>query len=172
MGFMSEVEIKDEKEMPEGAEPRIYELGYHFVPTLAEENLPATYTKLKELILSFGGEVISDEMPKLIPLAYTIKKLIANVWNKFDNAYFGWVKFYMDADKVLELKKKLDLDKEVVRFLILKTVKENTIAAKRFVGRDMPYRKAPTLHKPPENVEAVPINKEEIDKEIDAMIAV
>ena len=71
----------------------------------------------------------------------------------------------------MELKKKLDLSPDILRFLILKTVKENTIAARRFIGREI-HRKVPSMHTKEENVEAVPINKEEIDKEIDAMVAV
>lgn len=147
---------------------RVYEVGYILVPTVAEEEVPALYGNLKELISSLGGAHISDEMPRMIPLAYTMVKVVANVRNKFNTGYFGWIKFTMDPDKVLDLKKKLDLDPKVIRFLILKTVKENTIAAKRFVRGD--------LHKKPvskknENEEAAPINKEEIDKEIDAMIA-
>jgi ribosomal protein S6 len=151
---------------------RIYELGYLLVPTVSEEEIPATYGNLKELVASFGGVTISDEMPKMIQLAYSMVKVVSNVRNKYNNAYFGWIKFTMDSDKVLELKKKLDLDPLLVRFLILKTVKENTIAAKRFVGREGAHRRMPNMHKAVEGEEAVPINKEEIDKEIDAMVAV
>src|ERR1035437_2391976 len=109
-------------------------------------------------------------MPKMIQLAYKMVKVVSNVRNKFNTAYFGWIKFTMDSDKVLELKKKLDLDPNLIRFLILKTVKENTIAAKRFVRGEI-HRKPKTL-KNENNEVAVPINKEEIDKEIDAMVAV
>jgi len=74
--------------------------------------------------------------------------------------------------KSLELKKKLDLDPNMVRFLILKTVKENTVASKRFVHRDAVRRKVPTVKKEGEvSEEVAPINKEEVDKEIDAMVA-
>jgi len=55
--------------------------------------------------------------------------------------------------------------------LIIKTVKENTIAAKRFVHKDIPRKKISPV-KGGENTESAPINKEEIDKEIDAMVAV
>lgn len=154
-----------------GVNQRVYELGYLLVPTIAEENLPAMYGNIKELVSSFKGEIISDEMPKMIPLAYSMTKVITNIRNKFDNAYFGWIKFVMDSDKVLELKKKLDLDPNFIRFLILKTVKENTIAAKRFVRGEMHSRK-PKTEKGDNGEPAAPINKEEIDKEIDAMIAV
>jgi len=156
----------------EKSESRVYELGYLLVPTIAPEDVPKSYGNLKELISSFGGEFIADEMPKAIPLAYTMEKDTANIRSKFTNAYFGWIKFYMDPEKVLELKKKFDLHPDLIRFLILKTVKENTIAAKRYIGRDSAYRRAPGVRKTAEGEEAPPINKEEIDKEIDAMVAV
>ncbi|MCC7160273.1 30S ribosomal protein S6 [Candidatus Nomurabacteria bacterium] len=147
---------------------RVYEVGYLLVPTLSEEEVPAVYGNIKELVSSFGGEMIADEMPRMMPLAYKMVKVVANVRNKFDSAYFGWVKFNMDGGKVVDLKKKLDLDPKIIRFLVLKTVKENTIAAKRFVRGSVD--KKPRTAKN-ENEEATPINKEEIDKEIDALIA-
>ena len=167
---MQETEVKDENEIKEEANSRVYELGYLLVPTIAELDVPTTYGNLKELIASMGGVVISDEMPKMMPLAYSMVKVVANVRSKFNTAYFGWVKFTMDTSAVLDLKKKLDLDPNVIRFLILKTVKENTIAAKRFVRGDT-HRRSP-VRKSDSDEPAVPINKEEIDKEIDAMIAV
>ncbi|MBI2630686.1 30S ribosomal protein S6 [Candidatus Nomurabacteria bacterium] len=174
MRFMSATEnnneIKDGNEIEKDANSRVYELAYLLVPTLSEEDVPVSYGNLKEMVSSFGGAVISNEMPKMIPLAYSMAKVISNLRNKFNTAYFGWIKFMMDSDKVLELKKKLDLDITVIRFLILKTVKENTIAAKRFVRPDM-HRK-PKFAKEGTDEPAVPINKEEIDKEIDAMVAV
>ena len=150
---------------------RIYEVGYLLVPTLGEENMPSVYSGLKDLVVSLGGEIISDEMPKMIPLAYTMHKVVQNVRSKFDTAYFGWIKFEVSPEKVLELKKKLDLDPNFIRFLTLKTVRENTIAAKRFIHKDL-RRKTPTMKKDGENEAVAPIDKEEIDKEIDAMVSV
>ena len=151
-------------------ENRVYELGYLLVSSIPEENVNTVYGDLKEVISSLGGLAISDEMPRMIMLAYPMTKIIANVRHKFSNAYFGWVKFEMSSEKVLELKKKLDLDPNFIRFLIVKTVKENTVAAKRFVHRDSIRRKTPSIRKEGEE-SAMPINKEEIDKEIEALIA-
>ncbi len=150
---------------------RIYEVGYLLSPTISEENMPVVYGNLKELVVSLGGEIISDEMPKMITLAYAMSKVFQNVRNKFDTAYFGWVKFEINPEKVLELKKKLDVDPNFIRFLILKTVRENTIAAKRFIHKES-RRKISITKKEGENEISAPINKEEIDKEIDAMVAV
>ena len=153
------------------ANSRIYELGYLLTPAISLENMPVNYGNLKDLIINLGGEIISDEMPKMINLAYTMSKVVQNVRSKFDTAYFGWVKFGINPEKVLELKKKLDVDPNFIRFLILKTVRENTIAAKRFMHKDL-RRKMPIGKKEGENETPLPIDKEEIDKEIDAMIAV
>jgi len=153
---------------------RVYELGYLLVPTISEEEVPAVYGNLKELVASHGGVMISDDMPRMIPLAYEMLKVVQNVRSKFTNAYFGWVKFEMGADQIGEMKKKLDLDPNVLRFLIIKTVRENTIAAKRFVSREGGvHRKAPGVGvKKEEGAPVEEINKEEIDKEIEAMVAV
>ena len=148
---------------------KVYELGYLLVPTIKEEDLGASYGNLKELVLSFGGEIIGDEMPKMISLAYTMQKVTSNVRHKWNTAYFGWVKFLMGPQKVLELKKHLDLDPNFIRFLILKTVKENTIAVKRFIRGDV-YKRPKA--KSQDSGEVVPINQEEIDKEIDALVAI
>ncbi len=165
----TEVEVENSilNEISGEGKGKVYELGYLLVPSIKEEDVVGVYGNLKELVSSFGGEVISDEMPKMTNLAYSMLKVVSNVRSKFNTAYFGWIKFTMDSQKVIELKKTLDLDPNVVRFLILKTVKENTIAAKRYVGRDS-YKK-PSAKKT-DGEHALPINEEQIDKEIDALV--
>ncbi|MBY0376706.1 30S ribosomal protein S6 [Patescibacteria group bacterium] len=163
-------EMNVKTEAKTASDARVYEVGYLLAPTIAEEEVPAHYTSLKDLVVSLGGEMISDEIPKMIPLAYTMLKVVSNVRSKFNNAYFGWVKFEMNPDKIGELKSKLDLNPNIVRFLITKTVKENTIASKRFIYKDGPRRKTP-MQKKEEGEVSAPINKEEVDKEIEAMVA-
>ncbi len=160
--------MNEEKTLNNASDARVYEVSYLLSSAVEENDVPAEYGNLKELIASLGGELISDEMPKNIELAYTISKVIKNIRYKFDNAYFGWFKFTMDADKVLELKKKLDLDPKIVRHLIIKTVRENTIFTKKFVKSTFVAKRSNDNSS--ENAEPVEINKEEIDKEIDAMV--
>mgnify|MGYP001457258225 CR=1 FL=1 len=170
MKNMSEVENKAEIKGVEEAGGNVYEVGYLLVPTYKEEEVPAVYGNLKELVSNLGGMVISDEMPKFMNLAYSMVKVVANVRHKFDTGYFGWVKFTMSPEKVTALKAKLDLDPGIIRFLIIKTVKENTIASKRFGRGDM-TRKTPVAKKEEgAEVAQTPLDKAEIDKEIDAMV--
>ncbi|MGH7249438.1 MAG: 30S ribosomal protein S6 [Minisyncoccia bacterium] len=159
---------KDENETSDSVN-RVYELGYLLVPTIAEEDVPVTYGNIKDLISSHSGMTISDEMPRTRELAYSMSKVVANVRSKWNTAYFGWIKFSMDAGNITELKKKLDLDPNIIRFLIIKTVKENTIASKRF-GRSDVQRK-PRAPRNEGGEPTAPINKEEIDKEIEALVA-
>jgi len=164
----SEIEVQNEgaHDMDIGSE--VYELGYLLVPTVGEEDLGIEYGNIKELLNSLGAGVISDEMPKMMTLAYPMQKVVANVRHKFTTAYFGWIKFTLEKAKVAELKKKLDLSDTVIRFLIVKTVKENTIASKRFMREDGKRAFNPRRG---EDKPAQPIDKEKIDQEIDAMVA-
>lgn len=159
----TEVEVADTK-------TQVYELGYLLVPTIPDEGIGAAYTAVKDLVASHEGQFISDDMPRMINLAYPMLKVVANVRNKFNSAYFGWIKFEMDTAKILELKKKLDFDPNIIRFLIIKTVRENTIATKKFTYKDM--SKSRNTKKEDGDEAVVEINKEELDKEIDAMVEV
>ena len=72
-------------------EGRIYEVSYLLVPTISEDELPVNYGNLKELVASLSGNVVSDEMPKMMNLAYPMYKTLQNVINKFETAYFCWM---------------------------------------------------------------------------------
>jgi len=164
-------ENKGENMDLKATDARVYELGYLLFPTIVEEDLAVHYGNLKEMVASLGGEVIADEMPKLISLAYTMEKVVSNIRHKHNSAYFGWTKFYMEGAKVLELKAKLDLEPNLLRFLLIKTVKENTISSKRFVRDERNTRRGGLKKDKDESGPAPEINKEEVDKEIDAMVA-
>ncbi len=155
--------INEEKEL----NSQVYELGYLLVPTLSEGEVPSYFTSLKDMIASFAGEFISEEMPRMMPLAYEMTKVISNVNNRFNDAYFGWIKFEMTTENVINLKAKLDLETNIIRFLITKTVRENTIAQKKFNTKESLRKRT----KKEDNEEVAPINEEEVDKEIEKMVA-
>ncbi|HWA32286.1 MAG TPA: 30S ribosomal protein S6 [Candidatus Paceibacterota bacterium] len=171
---MSDEAVKAENNIVEeessSNEARIYEVGYLLVPDISEEDLPAAYGNLKEMVSSAGGRIIADDAPKMIPLAYSMEKVWKNKKSKFSSAYFGWVKFETDPEKVADLKKKLELDPNIIRFIMIKTVRENTIAAKRFTHREG-MRRRPAAPRHEDHEPAGEINKEEIDKEIEALVA-
>lgn len=106
---------------------RVYELGYQIMSSVAEDAVGVEVETLKSIIAKHGGQIISEGNPELIDLAYTIRKRFESGYQKFDRAHFGWVKFEMNGDKLSELKADIDEVESVIRYIVVKTVRENTI---------------------------------------------
>ncbi|MEK7569287.1 MAG: 30S ribosomal protein S6 [Patescibacteria group bacterium] len=159
-----------EEEAKVESAPTVYEVGYLAAPDLTDEEVARVYAGLKDAVSGAGAEVISDELPKKIPLAYNMEKILGNTRRKFNSAYFGWVKFALPTDKISEVKQKFTDTTEVIRFLVVKTTRESATSGRRFM-RDIPYRKPLVTRRKEEAKPAAPINKEEIDKEIEAMVS-
>jgi small subunit ribosomal protein S6 len=111
---------------------RVYEVSYMMLPSIPEEKLPEEVERLKTIVGELGGTVISEEDPKLRDLAYEMIKNIGTKNERFNEGYFGWIKFEAQPETAEMLKKRLDLHDSLIRFLIVKTVRENVLAeAKR-----------------------------------------
>jgi ribosomal protein S6 len=110
---------------------RVYEISFIFDNKLDEGTALKKFDALKQSIATLGGSFISEEAPYMRELAYEMIRVQNNVNVRFNEGYFGWVKFELDADKVKNLEKGIKLDEQVVRYLIVKTVRENTVFTKR-----------------------------------------
>lgn len=142
-------------------ETQVYELGYLLLPTLSEENLSKAVGEIKEVVEKNSGVFISESFPKMLALAYEMVKNIDNKNQKFDHAYFGWVKFEMPVEQTKSLTEEIDKKDEVLRSLFIKTIREDIVPPK-FISKDKEESK-------PEEPEE--INEEEIDKSIDELVA-
>ncbi len=159
---------------------RIYELAYLFVPTLEETQAMSRFSELKTMLSDMGAEVISEDIPRLMDLAYEMHRTIANKKTWFDTAYFGWIKFELDPSQVVTIDEKLARDETVLRFMVIKTVRENTFTAKKpFTTRRRTEKKdgeedgvvvEDTATDTVEPAAEEPIAPEELDKQIDALI--
>ena len=148
---------------------RVYELGYLLVPTISEENLASEVGALKDILEAQGAVTVSEEYPKLTELAYTMDKVISNKKNKFDAGYFGWIKFEIEISALAGIKEKLDRSDSIIRYLLIKTVRENTIASKRPARSDS-RRKIGKKEGDEAEGDAPEMNKEEVDKKIEEMV--
>lgn len=157
-----EVEINNEKD-----NTQVYELGYHVLPTVAEEDLPKEVAKIHALLSEFGGTVIAEGLPLMQQLAYEITKRIEIKNTKFNKAYFGWVKFEINVEQVVALEAKIKALSNILRFILIKTVRENTIHTPK-----MPISKKDSLKEDvsSEIAEKAPVREEEIDKSIDELV--
>ncbi len=142
----------------------IYEVGFHIVPIVSVDALPAEVTAIRSLIESNGGAVIAEDAPKTRSLAYTLSRMVAGKKEKFDTAHFGWIKFEMPASSISAVKEGLDKTSNILRYLIIKTVRENTMASQ------IKVQKADEK-KPAEDAKPTPkMSEEDMDKTIDELV--
>lgn len=110
---------------------RVYELGYWLVPTIPEDGLETRVAELQSVLTAHGSTLISEEKPYLREMAYEMCRVISNQNHYFTEGYFGWIKFETTASEMVAIKNKLELDEDIVRMMIIQTVRENTVYTKR-----------------------------------------
>ncbi|MBP9782739.1 MAG: 30S ribosomal protein S6 [Candidatus Pacebacteria bacterium] len=110
---------------------RVYEISFIFDNKLDESAALEKGNALKQSIATLGGSFISEEAPYMRELAYEMIRVQNNINVRFNEGYFGWIKFEMEPSKVKGFEKQLMLDEQMVRFLIVSTVRENTVYTKR-----------------------------------------
>lgn len=159
-----------------GDETAIYELGYHVLSSIAEEGLPAEVSNIKSVIEKKGGVFISEEFPVLTRLEYTMEHNIGGKRNKYDTAHFGWVKFELSPAEINNVKKELDDNENLLRFLIIHTVRENTRVPKHVLlanseDSEKPANKPTIIKKPKKEEEKKEeVSMDEIDRKIEELV--
>lgn len=136
-------------------EQKMYEIGYLLSPLIPEEKLDEEVSVLRKLIEDRQGLIINEGRPKMRKLAYPI--------NKTESAYFGWVKFTASPEILKEIENPLKKNNKIIRFLIIKAVKETTVS--------MPARKIVKKKKPAGPKEKIEIKPEEIDKKLEELLS-
>jgi ribosomal protein S6 len=106
-----------------GSETQAYELAFHVLPTIAEGEVKGVVDALKAHITSLGGTITIEEAPARFDLAYEIVKHLEGRNRKFASAYFGWVRFTLEAGKIAELQTEIDHTKEVLRYMVIRLTK-------------------------------------------------
>ncbi|KKU78625.1 MAG: hypothetical protein UY04_C0031G0004 [Parcubacteria group bacterium GW2011_GWA2_47_7] len=144
----------------------VYEVGFHIVPIVAEADLGIRVTAIRDVIEAAGGSMISDEYPKHMELSYPMTKIAANKRALHHSAYFGWMKFEVEASGARDINTKLKADDLILRYIIVKTVRENTMVPKKVL-----QQKRGDEPKVEEKVEDKPVLTEaEIDKTIEDLV--
>ena len=164
--------MSEEKNIGAEAESdkKIYEIGFQIIPSVPGDKIGEEYSAIKEIIEKNGAVIISDEMPKMRPLAYEMRKESAGKYQKYNTAYFGWVKFESGAEGVLVIDAFFKKTPTVLRHLLIKTVRENTMTAPKiplYKKAEAPKMKIETEGDTPEKVK---ISETELDKAIDDVI--
>jgi ribosomal protein S6 len=144
----------------------VYEIGYLIAASIPEEAVPAESDKVKKIINDSGASILSEEMPHRQRLAYTMRrKTVSGSYDKYDEAFFGWVKFELGSGKIEALKKAVESVPSVLRMLLITTVRENT-----YLGKRAPLIAVRPTLAVEEKKDAPPASIEEMDKSIDEMV--
>lgn len=142
-----------------------YELAFILNPLLEKSDADAAAEKVRDFVNQAGGAVKNLTVQEKKKLSYAIKKQLFG--------YFTVIEFELEADKTEELQKKLALDKDVLRSLIInlnelrtqkpggKPRKPKPVPSAQAISGETPAQK-------PEKTEKVKI--EELDKKLEELL--
>ena len=159
-----------EQDIKESPENRIYEIGFHVVSSIPEEKLAGEFTAIKDILATNGAVFISEDFPKLKHLTYVMTKIIGPKHLKYDTAHFGWIKFEMNPETIDSVKKILERNDNILRFLVIKTVRESTLSVARPQMHHGDAKPTGTGEIPKNKGIKSPISEAELDKTIDALV--
>lgn len=150
---LSDIEDKD-----------IYEISYHVIPTEISEEISAIVSKIKSTLSDAGGSIVAEGFSKLVNLSYPISDVNRKIFNR---ANFGWLKFEINKFNALKFKAEVSSMPEVLRSLLVKTIKENT-----FYSVKQREDEIESTHIPASAVQGKlrEVSAEEIDKSIDELV--
>ena len=105
------------------------------------------------------------------PLAYEMRKETTGKYQRYNTAYFGWVKFEVLPEGSLKIGEAFKTNPSILRHLLIKTVRENTMTVPM-----IPFYRRPEAPKVEGKKDEKPVPKAEVsevelDKAIDAAIA-
>ncbi len=116
---MSKEDIKNESNQG-------YELGFHLVPTLIDEEASKAFEEIINLVEKIKGKIISKSGPSLLNLEYQMEKTIDSIKKKYKTAYFAWIIF--KGGDIVDLSEKIKDNKNIIRHLLIQTDQEDSIS--------------------------------------------
>jgi ribosomal protein S6 len=114
-----------DKETHTSENAKLYELGFHILPTVTEDKVTDVYNDVTGIINKYGGSIVKTGEPKAIKLAYTITKKVKGQNERFNSAYFAWIKFDSNSEEIEKIKAEIDSNEDLLRYLIIKTVDDD-----------------------------------------------
>ena len=144
---------------------RVYEVGYHIIPTFQEQDLDAIVGTIRSVVEKTGGTLISEGAPAMMKLAYNMEVREGDKYAQYDRAYFGWIKFEAPVEVTEMLDETLKRDTAILRFVLFRTVRTETrakikIPTMREVKRTDTIKPA---HKQ-EEASAEPVSEEKLEE--------
>ena len=133
----------------------------------------AVADKIRAEIKKNDAEIITERAPQKITLAYTVERPVSGgVKEKHGSAYFGSIKFATEPEHIQALQGMLRGMKEVLRFIVVETMREEIIATPRRAVFSSDRLEGKTIEKRPGALEkSGQVSDEELDKSIEALVS-
>lgn len=149
----------------------IYEVGFHVVPTADDVEVARTVETIRGYLGAHNAEIIMEQFPQKIALAYAIERAVHGRREKYGHAYFGAIKFALNREHIAGLEALLRGSKELIRYLLIETVREEPVVSRRAVFAS--NRLEGETIKKPASAPEVPgeVSEEELEKSIDALVS-
>ncbi|MFZ1987852.1 MAG: 30S ribosomal protein S6 [Minisyncoccia bacterium] len=166
MARKKDIEEKDAAlvvEEADASEARVYELAFHLDPELSQDEVKRTYQGIREGIAA-QGTIVAEGEPEKMQLAYTISRQENTGRKDFDSAYFCWIAYEIPGEGHTTVLEAIKAEKRVVRFLDIKTTKEE---AKH--SAEMQELRAKTAEKGTEGEETV--SDAQLDAALEEVVA-
>jgi len=159
---------KTEGTVHEAQDSKVYEVGFHIIPRVSEGDIPAEVEKVKSILSTNGASVIAEEMPRMTQLSYGMAKAATGKREEFTSAYFGWVKFECDAAVINTITAEVAALPNVLRSIVVSTVRESTLSKKVFVSEHLAGE---TIRKPEMAKESdKKLSEAEIDSAVEELV--
>ena len=166
----AKVDAMETTDVAEAAEPRIYEVGYHTIPPVQQEELDGVVAKIRALIEKAGGSFIAEGAPAALKLSYPMSIRENERHTEYDHSFFGWLKFEAPVEAALTLEKALQADMQILRSIVFRTLREETRARLK-LGTLREVRRTDTIKAPVRRVEdvSVPVSEVDLDKALEEL---
>lgn len=161
---MKDVLIDDEHEL------RRYEIGYLLVPIIGAEQVGTTVdTLIRGPIIAAGGQILGSGEPKLISLAYSMRKTLDNKNLRFKEGYFGSLFFTAFPHQISSLDQTFRSSPALLRFLIteLPARAEEPVRRPKEIVSPTPLDQ---VSRPESGPVPHPMSQAEMDREIDELL--
>jgi ribosomal protein S6 len=152
---------------------RVYEVSFHVLPTVAEDEAIGVMDKIRAEIgrgnlpdSKTGVEIVSEQVPVKMMLAYTIERRVSGKREKYNETYFGFIKFAIEKEHIPALEQMLRTTKEILRYLLIETKREETTPRRAVFTSDR--LEGETIKLPTRTPEASgSVSEEELDRSIE-----
>jgi ribosomal protein S6 len=149
---------------------RVYELGYHIIPTVKEESIEEVVASIRTVIEKAGGSFIAEGAPVSMKLSYAMVAREGDKNVEYDRSFFGWIKFEAPVAVTEILNEALKADRNILRFIVFRTVREETRARMKIPTlRDV--RRTDPIKAPARHIEdpTIAVSEVDLDKAIETL---